>query len=73
MQQANASAGMADLLMGTHEQGPLTGAHVPQVGQHIMLPEGSTDVLAGGIAGVSDRGVKLRKTWHVAEKSKKLT
>ena len=53
MQQANASAGMADLLMGTHEQGPLTGAHVPKVGQHIMLPEGSTDVLAGGIAALA--------------------
>ena len=70
-QQANASEQMAGLLMGTHESGELTGAHVPRVGQHIVLPEGGADALSGGIAALAkDQRFKLHNgvhtSWQVA-------
>ena len=69
--RANASEQMAGLLMGTHESGELTGAHVPRVGQHIVLPEGGADALSGGIAALAkEQRFKLHNgvhtSWQVA-------
>ena len=51
--QANCSDQMASALLGTRERTPLTGAHMPRVGQHVILPEGGTDSLVGGLAALA--------------------
>ena len=61
MVQANASGAMASLLMGEHENGELTGQHIPAVGQHVMGESGSTrQQLCGGLGMlVKDQRYKL--------------
>jgi hypothetical protein len=51
--RANGSEQMANVLMGRHESTPLTGAHVADVGQHVILPEGSINALVGGVAALA--------------------
>ena len=61
---------MASLLYGDAEAGPLTGKHMPAIGQHVMLPSGgSNDGLSTGLADLARkerRRLHDGATWQLA-------
>jgi hypothetical protein len=46
---ANSSSQMASIILGSGENGDLTGAHRPRLGTHVLSRDGGVDALVGGV------------------------